>query len=110
MLLIFFQSVAKIVLQDFHESQLSTAHVPSFPAYQAWIENVPNPKYHFHSAMVFRYLLALLMYRQGIRERNSVVSLAGRVIAEELFFSTNMANYMEIHFRDLVTRLKEPPC
>ena len=48
------------------------------------------------------------MYRQGIRESNSVLSLAGRVIAAELFFSTNMTNYMEIHFRDLVTRLKAP--
>ncbi len=54
-------------------------------------------------------MVALYMFRQGIRESSSPLSMAGRIILGELCYSTNMTNYMDILFRDLVTRVKAPP-
>ncbi len=49
------------------------------------------------------------MFRQWVREGDSSLLLGGRFILGELFYSSNCRIYMEVNFRDIVTRLKAPP-
>lgn len=81
---------------------------PSAPGFDAWSTSLSSCTHKFMTTYIFRYLLALFMYRDGTRRNNSTVMMAGRSVFSALFYGMNMIRYQEIEYRDLATRLNCP--
>ncbi len=92
-LCIYFESVAQILLQQYVEYDHNPSQILSFKGYQSWLKGVCNP-YHYQAMMISRYMLALLMYRQGIRDSISPLRVGDCVIIEQLFSSNK---YAQLH-------------
>lgn len=59
--------------------------------------------------IVFTYILALYMFRVGVRRNNTKVMMAGRLKFAPLFFGLNKFNYQQIEILDSMMRLSAPP-
>ncbi len=105
MLHIYFQAIVQLQISHY----IQTAPSPTAPEFFHWINLQPNPTYRYVHHITFRYLTALFMFRQGVREGNSSLLLGGRFILGELFYTNNCRIYMEVQYRDILTRLKAPP-
>ena len=70
----------------------------------AWIDRVKNSNIKFMIDAVFNYLLALQMFRAGIRRNNSDVMMAGRTRFSSLFYVLHYPKYRQIEYRDLKDR------
>ena len=102
---LYFQSVVRHQLNHYAQTTPS----PTATEFFHWVSQQPNATYRYINHMVFWYLSALFMFRQGVREGNSSLLLGGGgFILGELFYTGNSRIYMEVNFRDIITRLKAP--
>ncbi len=104
LLQLYFQCFVQRQISDYEKTTVA----PSATDFCHWISVQPNPTYRYIYTMVFRYLIALFMFRQGMREGKPSLLLGGRFIVAELFYTNNSRIYMEVNFRDIMTRLKAP--
>ena len=109
MLLIFYRVTVKLLLDAYVQECRSQGHASSVNHFQTWIANVPNHLFRYLYQINFRFVLGTLMFRQGIRNQNSSLALCGRVSMGHVYYCTNMTTYMEIQYRDIITRVKAPP-
>ena len=80
--------------------------LPTSRGYYVHNRTVSDPISKYLVDMNLNYIMALFMYRQGIRTGNSNMALAGRLCFGPLFYSTNMTIYMQVHYEDIATRIK----
>ena len=109
LLSIFFKATIAIHLETFiaQKETSDKAHL-TLEMFEQWVAN--SDDFHkYINVMCFRYILALFLYRQGIRMNCSHLALSGRILMGELYYSNHMIGYMDIHYRDLITRIKAPP-
>lgn len=66
-----------------------------------WKENVVNPNYHFYFDLVFKLLLGLKCYRNGVRQNNSNYMLAGRQAVAPIMFNGKHMIYQNLLLRDM---------
>lgn len=59
--------------------------------------------------IVFTYILALYMFRVGVRRNNTKVMMVGRLKFALLFYGLNKYNYQQIEILDSMMRLSAPP-
>lgn len=71
--------------------------------------SVENENFLFLSEICFTYLLSIYLFRAAVRRNISELILACRMKFANLFYITNMTNYMELNLRDLLIRLAMPP-
>ena len=81
---------------------------PTTGGYYEWSNRATNAMYIIIKDINMTYVMALMLYRYGIRFCKSDVAMAGRLSFAPLFYETNMTTYMDVRFSDVVTRLKAP--
>jgi hypothetical protein len=52
---------------------------PSVDGYFQWVSTITDPVYMFTSELVYTYVLAIYLFRSGVRRNNSDAIIAGRV-------------------------------
>ncbi|MEW8543116.1 MAG: hypothetical protein AB2693_06235 [Candidatus Thiodiazotropha sp.] len=82
---------------------------PTVAKFFDWLETVKDPNYKFMQEVVFTYLLALNVFRIGVRRNNSKAMLSGRQTFSLLFYILGMSKYQEINSRDVYDRVSYPP-
>ncbi|XP_062613499.1 uncharacterized protein LOC134275243 [Saccostrea cucullata] len=87
---------------------ISSGDSPSALGYFRWCSSVKDCNYRFVQEIVFTYILALYMFRVGVRRNNSQVMMAGRIKFAPLFFGLNKFNYQQIEVLDSIMRLSAP--
>ena len=68
-----------------------------------------DPNYCFLQEITYTYLVALNLFRRGVRCDNSTAMLTGRQKFARLFYITGMTKYQEISNRDMTDRAHYPP-
>ena len=106
---IVFKAVSKELLIAFVREKLVNGEQPSVDKYFQWLKAVKDPNYCFIQEIVFTYLVALNIFRIGVRRNNSAVMLTGRQKFARLFHIMGMTKYREICSRDMSDRAHYPP-
>ncbi|MES9969685.1 MAG: hypothetical protein ABW092_06590, partial [Candidatus Thiodiazotropha sp.] len=106
---IVFRAVSKELLIAFVRQNLANGKQPTIDKYFRWLQTVKDPNYLFMQEIVFTCLVALNIFRIGVRGNNSAVMLAGRQKFSRLFYIMGMTKYQEICSRDMVNRAHYPP-
>ena len=83
---------------------ISNSQQPTLPGFIQFIQSSNDPNYRFLTSVICTYVLALYIFRCGVRKNNQRFILAGRCKFSELFFGLNMTTYQEIDFRDTKMR------
>lgn len=103
----FISSVDELLLPYVRQC-LEEVKIPTVHGFHAWMSTVQDPNYMFMAEMSLTYLLALFIYRSGIRRNNSLITNVGRTKFSPLFYILHAPKYAELELRDMVTRLSAP--
>ena len=107
LIILFFGTVDELLLPFVRECMAANKG-PSLQDFYLYLNDCQNPNYLFMKDMMFTALLALIIFRTGVRRNHSDMMLAGRLKFSSLFFGTNMSFYQEISFRDAKCRVLQP--
>ncbi len=105
---IFFKAAVIFMLKPYLTQCQDSKTRPTVQDALASIQKVVNPTHKYMYDVTFTYVLALFLYRQGIRTRDPSLVLCAETTLSELFFGTNMTTYMDLYFRHVNTYLKAP--
>ena len=86
----------------------ATNSVPTLHGFYTFFQSSQNPNYRFLFEAIFSYILALFVFRCGVRRNNKNFILAGKSKFTSLFYGFNMTTYQEIEYRDLRARVLAP--
>ena len=96
------------LLLPYVKSCIAANREPSMEGLNEFMVSVKNPKFHFLYKSVLTYLLALFVFRCGVRRNNQDFMLAGRSVVTDLFYGFNCTMYQEIEFKDIMARSLAP--
>lgn len=65
--------------------------------------------YRFLMEAIFTYILAVYMFRAGVRRNNTDVIMASSVKFSTIYFGISKTNYQKIEIIDITTRVGAPP-
>lgn len=96
---------------------------PSVFDFYEWCQSVKKPKLHtdthiykffynmyrFLMEAIFTYILAVYMFRAGVRRNNTDVIMASSVKFSTIYFGISKTNYQKIEIIDITTRVGAPP-
>lgn len=96
---------------------------PSVSDFYEWCQSVKNPKLHidthiynffynmyrFLMEAIFTYILAVYMFRAGVRRNNTDVIMASRVKLSTIYFGIFKTHYQKIKIIDIITKVCAPP-
>ena len=108
LLLIFFDSILMEILTFLkHCIQNSTQYtVDDFFSY---IKNSTDKNFRFMCDILINYIMAIIIYRSGVRRNNFEFIAAGKCQLMKLFFITGMKNYQKLIINDINTFIRAPP-
>ncbi len=109
MLHVYLQAAVTFRVGEYQQSTRKSRLLPTARGAMEHMVSLASPSRWGMAMLVFRYLLSILMLRKCTRVGNSEMAVHAHAILGELFYWNNMTTYMELHFRDMVTRLKSPP-
>lgn len=81
---------------------------PDLNDFYQYLSAVKDPNYLFLKDIIFTYMLALFVFRAGVRRNNNKYLLAGRSKFTNLFYGLNMTMYQEIEHKDIQCRVLMP--
>ena len=108
LLIIVHEQCMRLLVNPYVSECASSGVLPTVGGYYNWSSRVTNVFFVLLRDINFIDMMGLLMFREGIRKNQSSLALSGRISFSPLFYSCNMTTYQEIHFRDMVTRVKAP--
>ena len=108
MLKILHSASLRFLISPYVKECETTGILPTVGGFYCYLKQSTSPTVNLIQVIHLNYVTALFMYRSGIRNGHSNVALYGRIAFSPLFYSNNMTTYMDIHFRDIVTRMKAP--
>ncbi len=109
MLEIYFKSLMIFALTPYQQECQAQGILSTLGGAEDFWKHKISPSLFLAVTICNRYVLSLLMYRKCIRMGQSQDALLARDIVSEMFYSNNMTMYMELHRRDVITRIKAPP-
>lgn len=96
----------KELLVPFVRSCHISKELPTAKGYFSWYNaSVTSQKYGFFFHVTFWYLLAFIVYKEGVRKNNSDVMMAARTTFAPLFYIGHHPKYRRLLVRDLVERV-----
>lgn len=106
MLVISFEAHLKFLVQAYEAESRSRGLLPTARGGLSYIFERNTNALKVLGVFILRYVLAYFRYMQGTRCGCSRKMLQGRAILSELLY--NMTTYWQLHYRDVVTRIKAP--
>ncbi len=104
---IYFQAILQLQICDYTKTTPS----PTAPEFFHWIHLQPNLTHRYVHHITLRSLTALFMFRQGVRGVVGVLTFIGWALhfGGTIFYTKNCRTYIEVQYRDILTRSKAPP-
>lgn len=105
---IFFFATCDELILPFVRKCIEAGKTPSLTDFYKYLSDAKDPNYIFLKDTVFTYMLALFVFRAGVRRNNHKFMLAGRNKFANLFYGLHMTTYQEIDFKDIKCRVLMP--
>lgn len=82
---------------------------PTVAGLYNYISKCEDRNFRFMCDVVLNYVLAIFVFRCGVRRNNAEYIMAGKCKFMKLFYGFNHTFYQEIIYRDMKTRVLAPP-
>ena len=106
---IFLQSTMDEILSTYIGHCHLEKNDPSVQGLYNYISASSDKNFRFMCDITFNYVLAIFVYRCGVRQNNHQYISASKTQFSKLFYGLNHTNYQEIIFLDMKTRVFSPP-